>query len=429
MKNNKGNQKASGGFMYKLIIIVCIIALIIATGAGVVFIREIKNSEKEKSVSPSGTNLMSDDVSSSDTQDTSDEVTTGGTADNLDQYDRIISQMSLHEKICQMFIVTPEALTGFDVVTASGDTTRSCLEQYPVGGLIYFSANLESMEQAKDMLSGAKKIQKDLGCIPLFYAIDEEGGDVARCADALGTTSFDPMYLYKEMGTDTAYSNAKTIAGDILSVGFNLDFAPVADTWSNPANTVIGQRAYSDDFAETAELVAAAVRGFSEGGVYCSVKHFPGHGDTAEDSHYGTAVSAKTLDELEQNEYLAFKKGIEAGADMVMMGHITMISVDQLPASVSKTMITDELRGKLGYDGVVITDSLAMGAVTEMYESGELAVKIVDAGADMLLMPQDMKAAVDALEKAVEDGIITEERINESIRRILILKSEKMQIE
>lgn len=427
MENNKSNQKASGGFMYRLIIIVCIIALIIAAGAGFVFIREIKNSGK--SDSPSGTALKSDEDKTTETPEGTSEDTSGNAADNLDRYDRIISQMSLHEKVCQMFIVTPESLTGFDVVTASGDATRSCLEQYPVGGLIYFSANLESMEQSKEMLSGARDIQKELGMIPMFYAIDEEGGDVARCADALGTTSFDPMYLYKEMGTDTAYSNAKTIAGDILSVGFNLDFAPVADTWSNPSNTVIGQRAYSDDFAETAELVAAAVKGFSDGGVYCSVKHFPGHGDTAEDSHYGTASSAKTLAELEQNEYLAFRKGIEAGADMVMMGHITMTSVDQLPASVSKTMITDELRGKLGYDGVVITDSLAMGAVTEMYESGELAVKIVDAGADMLLMPQDMKAAVEALEKAVEDGTITEERINESIRRILILKSEKMQIE
>ncbi len=429
MKNNKSNQKTSGGFMYKLIIIVCIIALIIAAGAGFVFIREINNSEKKNSDSPSGTTLKSDEDKKSDLPEGTSESTSANETDNLDQYDRIISQMSLHEKVCQMFIVTPESLTGFDVVTASGDATRSCLEQYPVGGLIYFSANLESMEQAKEMLSGAKEIQKDIGCVPLFYAIDEEGGDVARCADALGTTSFDPMYLYKEMGTDTAYSNAKTIAGDISSIGFNLDFAPVADTWSNPANTVIGQRAYSDDFSETAELVAAAVKGFSDGGVYCSVKHFPGHGDTAEDSHYGTASSAKTLAELEQNEYLAFIKGIEAGADMVMIGHITMTAVDQLTASVSKTMITDELRGKLGYDGVVVTDSLAMGAVTEMYESGELAVKIVDAGADMLLMPQDMKSAVDALENAVKDGTISEERINESVRRILILKSEKMQIE
>lgn len=427
MENNKSNQKASGGFMYRLIIIVCIIALIIAAGAGFVFIREIKNSGK--SDSPSGTALKSDEDKTTETPEGTSEDTSGNAADNLDRYDRIISQMSLHEKVCQMFIVTPESLTGFDVVTASGDATRSCLEQYPVGGLIYFSANLESMEQSKEMLSGARDIQKELGMIPMFYAIDEEGGDVARCADALGTTSFDPMYLYKEMGTDTAYSNAKTIAGDILSVGFNLDFAPVADTWSNPSNTVIGQRAYSDDFAETAELVAAAVKGFSDGGVYCSVKHFPGHGDTAEDSHYGTASSAKTLAELEQNEYLAFRKGIESGADMVMVGHITMTSVDQLPASVSKTMITDELRGKLGYDGVVVTDSLAMGAVTEMYSSGELAVKIIDAGADILLMPQDMKAAVEALENAVKDGTISEERINESVRRILILKSEKMQIE
>ena len=179
--------------MYRMIVIICIIALIIAAAVGVVFIREIKNSEKKNSDSLSGTTLKSDEDKTTDLPEGTSEDTSGNAADNLDRYDRIISQMSLHEKVCQMFIVTPESLTGFDVVTASGDATRNCLEQYPVGGLIYFSANLESMEQAKEMLSGAKDIQKDLGLIPLFYAIDEEGGDVARCADALGTTSFDPM--------------------------------------------------------------------------------------------------------------------------------------------------------------------------------------------------------------------------------------------
>lgn len=431
MEKKEKNQKANGGMMYRLMIIVCIFALILAAGVGVVFIREIKKSEKN-SGDPSGAELKAKADQSEATEAASSENTTDGNVidlTNLDQYDRVIAQMSLHDKICQMLIVTPESLTGFDNVTASGETTRSCLEQYPVGGLIYFSANMESMEQTKEMLSDAKKIQKDIGCVPLFYAVDEEGGDVARCADSLGTTAFDPMYTYKEQGAETAYSNAKTIAGDISAIGFNLDFAPVADTWSNPENTVIGQRAYSDDFTETSELVASAVKGFSDGGVYCSLKHFPGHGDTAEDSHYGTATSAKTVAELEQNEYLAFKKGIEAGADMVMMGHITMTSIDQLPASVSKTMITDELRGKLGYDGVVVTDSLAMGAVADMYEPGELAVKVIEAGADILLMPADMEAAVEALEKAVKDGTISEERINESVRRILVLKSKKMQIE
>lgn len=429
-RNKNNNLKPKGGILYRLMIIVCIAALLLSAGAGLIFIKEIKDSEKSSDTS-GGTEIKNISDTTEPAEDSTAETTTLPVNDlsGYDQYDRIIAKMSLHDKICQMLIVTPESLTGFDNVTASGETTQRCLEQYPVGGLIYFSSNLESTEQTKEMLSDARKIQKDIGCIPLFYAIDEEGGDVARCADSLGTTAFDPMYDYKEQGIETAYNNAKTIAGDISSLGFNLDFAPVADTWSNPENTVIGRRAYSNDFAETADLVTSAVKGFSDGGVYCSLKHFPGHGDTAEDSHYGTAVSAKTAAELEQNEYLAFKKGIEAGADMVMMGHITMSSIDRLPASISKTMITDELRGKLGYDGVVITDSLAMGAVADMYESGELAVKIIDAGADILLMPEDMKAAVEALENAVKDGVITEDRINQSVRRILILKSEKMPLE
>lgn len=433
--NKKENRKTNGGLLHRLIIVVCFAALFVAAGTGIVFMREVKNSEKNSGAA-SGKNTGTEAGAYADAEKSTAENTSAAEiltnpvnpADG-DMYDRIIAQMSLHEKICQMLIVTPESLTGYDSVTASGETTRQCLEQYPVGGLIYFSANLESMEQAKQMLSDAKQIQKDLGCIPLFYAVDEEGGNVARCADSLGTTVFEPMYTYKEQGTETAYSNAKTIAEDISAVGFNLDFAPVADTWSNPENTVIGQRAYSDDFTETSDLVASAVKGFSDGGVYCSLKHFPGHGDTAEDSHYGTATSSKTAAELERNEYLAFKRGIEAGADMVMMGHITMTNIDQLPASVSKTMITDELRGKLGYNGVVVTDSLAMGAVADMYESGELAVKIIDAGADILLMPADMKAAVEALEEAVKNGTISGQRINDSVRRILILKSEKMQLE
>ncbi|MBQ9809500.1 MAG: glycoside hydrolase family 3 [Ruminococcus sp.] len=413
--------------LFTIIMLICIAALGLIAAVGLYFIKNAKDSSSD-----SGTSQVPGAAeNTTETQTDSGEPATEESTQDLssaDKYDRIIAGMSLHEKICQMFIVTPESLTGYDVVTASGETTKNCLAEYPVGGLIYFTQNLEDTDQTRSMLSDANSISLDLGGLPLFLAIDEEGGDVARCADALGTTSFDPMYTYKEEGESTAYSNAYTIAKDISALGFNLDFAPVADTWSNPDNTVIGQRAYSDDFAETAKLVASAVKGFSEGGVYTTLKHFPGHGDTAEDSHYGTATSDKTLDELAQNEYLAFKSGIDAGADMVMMGHITMTAVDQLPASVSKVMITDELRGKLGYDGVVVTDSLAMGAVADMYEPSELSVKVVQAGADILLMPADLDQAVWGLENAVESGQLSEERINESLRRILILKDKKLGI-
>ena len=231
------------------------------------------------------------------------------------------------------------------------------------------------------------------------------------------------MYEYRNDGAETAYNNAYTIAKDISSLGFNLDFAPVADTWSNKENTVIGTRAYSDDFSQTAELVASAVKGFQDGGVYCTLKHFPGHGETTEDSHHETAYSNKTSDELASGEYLAFKSGIDAGVDMIMMGHITLPSIDTLPSSLSNKVIQEELRDKLNYNGVIITDSLAMGAVTEMYSTDELTVMAIKAGNDILLMPADLEIAINGILDAIENSEITEERINESVKRILELKS------
>lgn len=349
-------------------------------------------------------------------------VVDDGTAEIND----IISKMTLHDKVCQMMIVTPESITGVGVAVQAGDATKEALANTPVGGVIYFSQNFDSIDQTKEMLSNTKKFAVENKSIPLFIAVDEEGGTVARVSDTLGTTAFNDMYQYKDMGADTAYSNAKTIASDISALGFDLDFAPVADTWSNPGNYVIGTRAYSDDFSQTAELIPNAVKGFHDGGVCCSLKHFPGHGDTDADPHYGMATSGKTLAELETQEYLSFKSGIEAGADMVMMGHITMTNVDNLPASLSQKMIQEELRGKLGFNGVVITDSLLMGAVTEGYSNAELAVAAVKAGNDILLMPQDPVEAASAIEAAVTSGEISEERINDSVRRILTLKKQRL---
>ncbi len=346
-------------------------------------------------------------------------------ADKSEQVQKLIDSMSLHEKICQLFIVTPEELTDYDVVTAAGETTENALEEFPVGGLIYFAQNMEDSEQLKEMIDNTQGYAAKSCPAPLFISVDEEGGDVSRCADTVGTTKFQPMYTYK--GSETlAHDNACTIAEDISKLGFNLDFAPVADTWSNPENVVIGQRAYSDDYEEAADLVAAAVKGFHDGGLLCTLKHFPGHGDTLEDSHYMSAYSNRTVAQLEQNEYLPFESGIEQGADMVMIGHIIVPSLDEEPASVSKKIITGELREKLGFDGVVITDSLVMGAVADHYEIGELVVKVIDAGADILLCPGQLEEAVDSLETAVNNGTLDEARIDESLTRILTLKSKNI---
>lgn len=331
--------------------------------------------------------------------------------------EELLSGMTLREKLCQLMIVRPETLTGESPVTAAGETTRLALETYPVGGLIYSVDNLVSQEQTREMITNTQSYSK----LPLFISADEEGGNVGRLMYKLGTTWVNSMYSYKDEGADTAYSNAKTIGTDMVSCLFNTDFAPVADVWTNPDNTVIGDRAYSDDFEQAAELVASAVRGFTDAGVICCLKHFPGHGDTSTDTHEGAAVVSKSLDELRAGEFLPFVSGIEAGADMVMIGHITVTSVDAEPATISKAIITDVLRGELGWDGVVISDSLDMGALAG-YENGEVCVKFLEAGGDILLGIPDIEAALTALEAAVTDGRLTEQRIDESVQRVLELK-------
>lgn len=335
----------------------------------------------------------------------------------LTRAEELLAGMSLREKLCQLMIVRPEVLTGESPVTAAGETTRLALEQYPVGGLIYSVDNLVTQEQTREMIENTQSYSK----IPLIISADEEGGNVGRLMYKLGTTFIHSMYSYKDMGEDTAYQNALTIGTDMVSCLFNTDFAPVADVWTNPANTVIGDRAYSDEFGQASELVAAAVRGFTESGVICCVKHFPGHGDTSTDTHEGAAVVDKSLEELRGGEFLPFEAGIEAGVDMVMVGHITVTAVDDEPATISHEVITGLLREELGWDGVVVTDSLDMGALAG-YEIGEVCVKYLKAGGDIMLGIPDLAAALTALETAVTEGRLTEQRIDESALRVLMLK-------
>lgn len=439
----KNKRKKAIGFLTGILIVdvVAIIAIIL------IFVKFIKPDKKDKKAdSDSSYEVQSNDDTlentGSDSTDVGQNTVDTSSGDNTEEIqiidpaeayaDEMLASMSLHEKICQLFIVTPEAATGYNVVTEAGDASKQAIIDYPVCGYIYFAQNLSNQEQTKTMLTNVKQYGMDANGIPFFTAVDEEGGAVARCADKLGTTSFSPMYNYHEEGEDTAYNNAYTIATDIKGLGFNLDFAPVADTWSNSANTVIGTRAYSADYQEAAVLVAAATRGFNDGGVVSCIKHFPGHGDTNEDSHRSAAYIHKPLADLLNEDYLPFIAGIEADTGMVMVGHLYLSDTDieseadKVPASLSYKVITEELRQRLGYDGVVITDSLAMGAIVNYYSSGEAVKLSILAGADIMLMPEDFKAAVSSLEEAVENGEISEERIDESVRRILILKYNRL---
>lgn len=335
--------------------------------------------------------------------------------------DETLAGMTLHEKVCQMMFVTPEELTGEDGVTVAGDATRQALENYLVGGIVYFAKNLESQDQVKEMIDNSQKYSS----IGLFVATDEEGGVVNRLMDTVGTTYIGSMYYYKDDGDETAYENAYTIANDMSALGFNLDFAPVADVWSNPDNTVIGERAYSDDYAQAAELVGNAVKGFNDGGVMCTLKHFPGHGDTAEDSHYSSAYVHRTKEEIMADEMQPFRSGIEAGAEFVMVGHLIVPDIDEVPATLSYKIATGILRDELKFEGVAITDSFEMESIADNYSVDDAVVMSVKAGMDMILQPKDMASAVNSIEQAVADGELSEDRIDESVRRILTLKESR----
>ncbi len=339
--------------------------------------------------------------------------------------DAYMKDMSDYEKLCQLFIVSPEVLTAplddsdnDTAVTLAGSMTEKSLEEYPVGGIIYNSSNLESDDQTTKLIENSQKYSET----PLFIAVDEEGGDVARVAEKLGTTKFQPMLSYKDKGADVARDNAEAIASNIRVFGFNMDNAPVADVLTNPDNTVIGNRAYSDDYAQAATLVSAAVEGYHRGGVITVLKHFPGHGGTNEDSHDGLAYVDATVEDLKKNELQPFKAGIEAGADMVMAGHLVVSSLDpDMPATLSSKVVPELLRKELGYDGIVITDGMSMGAM-DNYDYATIVKGIFDADIDIILEPDDLEKYIGAIQDALEDGTIKQEQIDAKVKKILTLK-------
>lgn len=356
------------------------------------------------------------------TTETSEEVETTEAEKTEAQIkaEEILAGMTQREKLCQLLVVSPDTITGVSPTTVAGDRTRQAIEEYPVGGFSFGQNNIEDREQVTQMLSGMTEMSK----IGPFFCIDEEGGTVWRVMgnQTMETTWVDAMFSYRNDGTATAYENAKTIATDIKALGFNVDFAPVADVWSNPDNTVIGTRAYSDDFAQAAELIPSAVQGFHDGGVICSLKHFPGHGCTTEDSHSGLAYVYKNRQQLEEEELAPFRAGIEAGADMVMIGHLMVPSMDEaLPASLSYPIVTECLREELGFQGVIITDNLRMGAL-DGYSEAEKAVMALQAGCDVLLGLTEMDSVLEGLQDAVDNGTLSQSRIDESVLRILTLK-------
>ena len=343
-----------------------------------------------------------------------------------------MENMTLREKVGQLFIIRPDALEqrflvaqlediGITGVTEVSEGMEESYSRYPCGGFALFAKNILSPQQLKLL---TKKLH-GLGTIRPVLAVDEEGGRVARLANHpsnFGVPKIPSMELIaKTKDPEKAYEAGRTIGAYLAEYDFEIDFAPVADINTNTRNSVIGDRAFGSDPELAARMVARYVEGLHASGMAACLKHFPGHGDTAIDSHIGYAETGKDWETLRNCEIIPFRAGIAAGADLVMTAHVAVPNVtgSKTPSTMSGLMLTEKLRGELGYKGLIITDALGMGAIREKYSSAEACIACMKAGVDMLLMPYDYFEAYDGVVQAVENGILLESRIDESLERIL----------
>ena len=334
----------------------------------------------------------------------------------------ILSRMTLEEKVGQLFIVSTDSLD-FDAETEKTDQMIERLEKYKPGGVIFFSFNIKDRKQLTKFITDMQATAS----IPLFIAVDEEGGNVSRVAsnDKMGLEKIASMSEIGQTGDSReAYRVGETIGSGIHELGFNLDFAPVADVRTNETNTEIGDRSFGSDPALVSEMVSMEVKGLQSQGVSATLKHFPGQGDTGEDTHKGYVDLDTNIDRLRKVEFKPFEAGIKAGADFVMVSHVSVKAVtgQDVPASLSKLMVSDILRDELSFDGIIITDALNMKGITKFYDSLQASQMAVEAGNDMILMPDDFVTSCEGLTELVEEGTVSESVIDRAVSRILEVK-------
>ena len=350
-----------------------------------------------------------------------------------DDVEEQLKNMTLREKVGQMFYVRLESLdpsiewTTYDdlaqlKILEVTENMKEVNKQYPVGGIILYAWNINNETQLAQIISQVRALNGN----PLL-CIDEEGGRVSRIANNpnFNLKKYESMESIGNTGDpQNAYECGNTIGTYLKRYGFDIDFAPVADVNTNPENVVIGPRAFSGDPAVAAPMVTSYLQGLKDAGITGCIKHFPGHGDTKSDTHYGYAQTLKTWDEMKTCEMVTFKAGIEWGCQLIMTAHIGAPNVtgSDIPSTMSPVILQDKLRGELGYQNIIITDGMEMGAITQQYTSAEAAVGSIQAGVDIVLGPRYFTEAFDAVMAAVKNGTISEERINQSVRRILKLR-------
>lgn len=329
----------------------------------------------------------------------------------------LMSKMTVKEKIGQLVLVGIEG-------TALDDTSRKLLKEYHVGGFIFFKDNIESTGQSVQLLNDLKKANAP-NPVPLWLSIDEEGGRVTRFPDEYAKLPSSGK-VGSRQDLELTENVGGLIAQKVSGLGLNMVFAPVLDINSNPNNPVIGDRSFGKTADEVSSQGIASMKGIQEKGVVPVVKHFPGHGDTSVDSHLGLPVVEHDLKRLHELELVPFQRAIDEGADVVMVAHLLMKSIDpDTPSSYSKPVINDLLREEMGFDGVVITDDMTMGAISGSTDIGEASVKSILAGSNMVLIGHEYaleEAVIQALTEAVDSGVISEEVLNDRVRATLELK-------
>jgi beta-N-acetylhexosaminidase len=329
----------------------------------------------------------------------------------------ITDAMSLPQKVGQLLVATVPG-------TSAASGGAALVSAYHLGGVIYFEPNIHTAAQVAAMSNGLQGAAlKQTPSVPLLIGTDQEGGIVARLT-GLATQFPDQMAAGATRDPALIYEEEQATGAEMRALGINLDYAPVADVNANPANPVIGIRSFGSNPALVSAMTEAAVAGFHAGGVAATAKHFPGHGDTSSDSHITLPVVHRTLGQWWRIDARPFKAAIRADVDEIMIGHIAVPALDPSggPASLSHRIVTGYLRGKLGYRGVITTDSLVMAGALRHHTTAQVAVDAIRAGCDQLLMPASVRTAYQAVLTAVRRGRISMARLDASVRRVITLK-------
>jgi len=335
---------------------------------------------------------------------------------NQDYISKLLEEMTLEEKIGQMMIIHYRE-------PKLDETLNNMLKTIKPGGFIFFKENLVTYEDSLELIKNIKDSAK----IPMFLSIDQEGGKVDRLKTIKGI-SFSNMPTMSEIGKtndeEIAYGTGAQIAHNLKMLDLNMNFAPVLDIYSNPKNTVIGTRSFGDNAEIVSKMGLALSKGLKDNNIIPVYKHFPGHGNTETDSHIDLPIVSKTKEELLKEEIIPFQKAIANDADVIMIGHLAVPSITNsyIPASLSKKIITSFLKEEIGYQNLVITDALNMKALTNNYSEKEIIEKSINAGVDILLMPENPINAVNVIKEGITSGSIKEEQINNSVKKILNLK-------